>query len=483
MASRRPMRPVDQMAARRRVADEREADIARLEFNTNAVLRASWENKTDEKLLAKRKQARIGQLRAAQQDSLVERRRQLAALLNGEMAQWQEAISASTESAVDRKNALRERAMKLRDAREAERREFVDKCYSQQWRDSCDDARTLDSKALLTLVSTTRQEQLVGKADREVVAQVQERKYLGEWRERINEVERRENAKDEARRKMDSEVKDILDVQVEEHLKRKAQLRSRQDAEAKEELELWQSRKDTEEAEVLEKLKSAYSRGREVKQFNAAREHLTKDREEKEKGEDLMLLQYALDKEKADEEFELRKKQEEKDATKQYQEYLRAQMVKEAEDTAFEDELRQKAEEEIWERLEEEQRKQRDARSYLQAEVDRGRQQQIKAKFQTSNLDLEEDLVVMSRFREQQKELDRIEAEKEEARRQARLDNVMGIRGQAALKEKARMREEQEKFLSNKLMLKTEQAHMEKLATQAGKARTFYPIKQTQWYT
>ena len=48
---------------------------------------------------------------------------------------------------------------------------------------------------------------------------------------------------------------------------------------------------------------------------------------------------------------------------------------------------------------------------------------------------------------------------------------------------KARYGEEQEKFLSNKLMLKTEQAHMEKLATQAGKARTFYPIKQTQWYT
>eukprot|EP00622_Pseudochattonella_farcimen_P006251 FR742031.1.p1 GENE.FR742031.1~~FR742031.1.p1 ORF type:complete len:216 (+),score=51.57 FR742031.1:38-649(+) len=202
-----------------------------------------------------------------------------------------------------------------------------------------------------------------------------------------------------------------------------------------------------------------------------------------EKAEDLMLLRYALDKEKADEEFELRKKLQERDATKQFQEFLRVQMAKEAEDTAQVDELTKAAEEAIWEKKEAEQRKQREAREYLMAEVDRGRQQQIKGKFQSGRLDLEDDVLVGAKFKEQQKQLDQIELEKEAARKQARIDNMLGIRAQAAMKDKSRMKEEQTKFLSTKLMNKMEEEHGKKLALQAGVARTFYPIKQTQWYT
>merc|ERR1711998_709985 len=209
----------------------------------------------------------------------------------------------------------------------------------------------------------------------------------------------------------------------------------------------------------------------------------TWDKDEQDKAEDLMLLQYALDKEKADEAFELKKKMQERDATKQYQEFPRVQMAKEAEDTAMVDELRKAAEDAIWEKKENEQRKQREAREFLMAEVDRGRQQQIKEKFQNSRLGLEDDVLVGAKFKEQQKELDRIELEKETARKQARIDNMLGVRGQAAMKEKLRAKEEQAKFLSSKLMAKMEEEHGKKLALQAGVARTFYPIKQTQWYT
>ena len=113
-----------------------------------------------------------------------------------------------------------------------------------------------------------------------------------------------------------------------------------------------------------------------------------------------------------------------------------------------------------------------------------------------------------AKFKEQQKQLDQIELEKEAARKQARIDNMLGIRAQAAMKDKSRMKEEQTKFLSTKLMNKMEEEHGalgfwlfpirsyrnlnstaphhdsgKKLALQAGVARTFYPIKQTQWYT
>jgi hypothetical protein len=41
-----------------------------------------------------------------------------------------------------------ERAYALRDAREEERRKYVQEKYDDQWRGACDGVRTMDSKAL-----------------------------------------------------------------------------------------------------------------------------------------------------------------------------------------------------------------------------------------------------------------------------------------------------------------------------------------------
>ena len=43
---------------------------------------------------------------------------------------------------------IKERAYALKEAREEARQKFVDAAYKNQWRDACDDARTLDSKAV-----------------------------------------------------------------------------------------------------------------------------------------------------------------------------------------------------------------------------------------------------------------------------------------------------------------------------------------------
>lgn len=50
------------------------------------------------------------------------------------------------------------------------RRQYVQECYDRQWRDACDDARTLDSKANTEWVSAQRWEQVAEKAAREEVS-------------------------------------------------------------------------------------------------------------------------------------------------------------------------------------------------------------------------------------------------------------------------------------------------------------------------
>jgi hypothetical protein len=59
-----------------------------------------------------------------------------------------------------------ERAYALRDAREEERRKYVQECYDRQWRDACDDARLLDSKALVNYMSKERLAQIQEKVRR-----------------------------------------------------------------------------------------------------------------------------------------------------------------------------------------------------------------------------------------------------------------------------------------------------------------------------
>ena len=60
----------------------------------------------------------------------------------------------------DRKAKILERAYALRDARESERLKIVREKYDEQWRDACDDARNLDSKAMTRYMNEQRLQQI-----------------------------------------------------------------------------------------------------------------------------------------------------------------------------------------------------------------------------------------------------------------------------------------------------------------------------------
>ena len=150
-----------------------------------------------DKLRQKRKDKRVAELLAQQCAALLTRKRALAALLNKEMNGWQAEMLTEKKSPADRLRTLQDRAIALRDAREAERRKFVDKMYHEQWQASCDDGRLLDSKATIKHVVGERETQIQQKAEIAEKIAVEGEILDGEYKKRVAELAAKEDAKED----------------------------------------------------------------------------------------------------------------------------------------------------------------------------------------------------------------------------------------------------------------------------------------------
>lgn len=109
---------------------------------------------------------------------------------------------------------IMERAYKLRDERERARNEHVKNSLDKQWRDACDDARTLDSEALLKLVSKERQEQIEKKMALKQKLTAEEREHTAAWLKHVEEMEKIEMQKDIDRITNDRQTASLISLQV-----------------------------------------------------------------------------------------------------------------------------------------------------------------------------------------------------------------------------------------------------------------------------
>ena len=107
-----------------------------------------------------------------------------------------------------------ERAYALRDERERARQEHVKSSLDRQWRDACDDARTLDSEALLTLVSKERKAQIDEKIRNKSRLSEEEEKFNEDWKKHVEALEIAEKRKDEHRRQVEEETARRIKEQV-----------------------------------------------------------------------------------------------------------------------------------------------------------------------------------------------------------------------------------------------------------------------------
>lgn len=135
-------------------------------------------------------------------------------LYNQEIEGWRKECLAKIETPADRKARIMQKAYALRDAREKARLEYVKQRLDDQWRESCDDARTLDSKALLKFMNEERLNQIREKVQKRQSLSAQEDQFLAEWNRQLDELARRDAEKAEYRRKIDRETSEALRSQV-----------------------------------------------------------------------------------------------------------------------------------------------------------------------------------------------------------------------------------------------------------------------------
>mgnify|MGYP003386430312 CR=1 FL=1 len=109
---------------------------------------------------------------------------------------------------------IMERAYKLRDERERVRNEHVKASLDKQWRDACDDARTLDSEALLRLVSQQRHEQIEKKVALKQKLTAEEREHTAAWLKHVEAMEQIEAQKDIDRLTNERQTASLISLQV-----------------------------------------------------------------------------------------------------------------------------------------------------------------------------------------------------------------------------------------------------------------------------
>lgn len=454
------------------IADrKRVQQIATFEINTTKRIERNMKNK------------RFEELRREQEASLLMRRHQLADLYNSEIQSWRDEVLAKAETQESRKANIMERAYALRDKRESARAEIVKDALDRQWRDSCDDARLLDSKAMLQFVKNERLAQIQEKVRRKERLSLQENDFYAAWQQHLAEYDRKEEEKLRKREMDQHNTLVSIRSQIDDTEQRKRAQREQRLVEETEEIENIQRDIALEEAIQRQRQLDAVQRGKEVQRLNAQMKAVRLEEKRMERMQDNYLLDYAIAQEKKAEAEEEAKRRANKEAAQKFKKFLEMQMVKEAEDTAFVDEMRQREEEKLHKARDEALAERERARQQLMRQVDEGRQQQIAAKERELAAQKIEDDAWAKKFLEDAEIGKQKERAAMEARRKIAESNNQKLLDQIQMRKELEEKEKQEIYLGDKHMQYIERQHRAKLAEQGGTVRGFRPLKKSQWYS
>ena len=218
-------------------------------------------------------------------------------------------------------------------------------------------------------------------------------------------------------------------------------------------------------------IREAHERGEEVLRTNLERLEIREREKVIQREQDIVLLDYALNKEQQEILNETEQKHQDQEAVQEYVRFLKEQMTKDQEDTNRIDSIRDAEMEKVWEKRDVAQKVHADARRQLSiSEVNLARIEQIREKEHR----LKEDKNVLARevaeniFEwEQQEQMERDKASKKKAQT---VENMMAnkVTVEKLLREKTRQK--QEKFLLHKQIQYAEKQHCERVEKEAGYA-------------
>lgn len=454
-------------------AAAREMRIA-LEADERIKRIAQFEVSTTKKIEKRMSVDRFNQLKGQRNAGVLDRRRRLADIYNQEMMSWKNEVMTKVETVEERKQRIMEKAYKLRDRREAERQKYIEQCYDRQWRESVDDARTLDSQAMSKWVGSERKKMIEQNIENRAQAKAEEDEWIRTWKEQLANAGGKEDDKAAYRLAMEKATQDGLFEQMRNNYEYKSELARVKQMEDEAEIAKIKAGIAEDNAKDAKRVQDAIDLGTEVKAYNMANQGTAAMNAAIEKEQDAILLAYALHKENQAKAAEQAKKDAAKNAAKAYQKYLEDQMVKEAQDNTFADAARQAEAEKVWKARDDALQAREDARNYLMKMVKEGRQEQIIAKQERLRKEKEDEYEYSKGFIDDAKEGIRLEREASQTRRIKAEANNVKLMEQIERKRAADEKEKQDEYLANMQMKHIERMHQEKLTSQAGRLRLHF---------
>lgn len=371
-------RPVEHLILETRRKDElREQAIAETKYQKQCDLKSEWEKATDKRIKSNTISRRVEKLMQRGTFSLEDRRERLKEMLLAEEQQYIEEMEAKEETTLERQAKMRERAKFLKEKREQERLKLVQEKLDQRWRDNCEELRSTLSQRHQDEVFTERHEQLQMKEEQKKKDAEVDSFYADLWGKdiQIKSMKEEQTAREQIERNL--ETLKVLQVQVAASEKQREDEKKLKEMEAewlKEEARLRNEEEKWLQGEKLRKQKAA-KRSREVSI------RLKKEKEAKEKQEelamDMKILEKLLDDTRNEVKEETQRKREMREENLRFMQYC-AMNRKEEEER--EKELERLVNDEVekkWAQTIKQYQFERDARKKLLANVMKTREQQI----------------------------------------------------------------------------------------------------------
>ncbi len=214
----------------------------------------------------------------------------IQSLYQNDRAAWDKEEEARiTKSKDERINEIRSRALMLKNKREEERLEFVKDCYHRQWKESCDEMRVLQSKAMLNNIVEDRKKLDIAKKTTRALSDA------NDDAETDTCILRNEKCDEHAKHNESIlQTRRALDKQIELKRKKEAAAAAQRRHEEQEQMRLnAKLEAEAHESEMIASEKAKQEQ-KEVLEDTLQRAKEKQTRQELEKHQDALLLQHAL---------------------------------------------------------------------------------------------------------------------------------------------------------------------------------------------
>ena len=216
------------ISSRRTFEDSRLTLDNQQSISVKLLEHAAWQKRSDGIVARHALSRHVQHTRQTDSDALQERRNALRQLIVTEEAEQKAEMLAMMETAEERASRVLDEARRLKADRERRREVAAAEGYSQQWKERCDDLRTIDSHFFARHCAEVVEQQMDDSASRRMQQREKERQYAAEWENSRQEKIRQEDDKQRRRKEAVLDNRAALREQMEVHREMERQQKERQ---------------------------------------------------------------------------------------------------------------------------------------------------------------------------------------------------------------------------------------------------------------